>query len=222
MLQTIYTKPHWGRYRHKRDFVDRDALFTAAEDPHLIDQQKVETLLHHQGFLGLEIGYGMGEHLLFQGANHPHHTWIGCDPFKGGAYHLLPELAANTYNQIRLFIGDARVLIDTLRPCNKPVFNQIHILFPDPWPKKRHHKRRIIQTNFLDNLKQLIKPDGHLLIATDHEDYQRHISACLTTAFAYRWTCFPRNATNIPWPPTKYELKAQQEGRTPLFYLVNL
>ncbi len=122
--------------------------------------------------LWLEIGFGAGEHLAHQAALYPEVGIIGCEPFINGIATLLalvpPPQGGAPPNNIRIFNGDARLLIEKLPDAS---LEKVFILYPDPWPKARHHKRRLISKEFLNNLACVMKPGAELRLATDHGDY---------------------------------------------------
>ena len=136
----------------------------------------------------LEIGFGGGEHLVFQAESHPRCGLIGSEVFEPGIAKLLAELSARELTNVRLFADDARLLIAALAPQS---IARGFILFPDPWPKERHKKRRIV--------------------ATDDPDYAQWIEARVAAHAAFA----PLDVSVRPadWPPTRYEKKAAAQGR---------
>ncbi|MEL6211412.1 MAG: tRNA (guanosine(46)-N7)-methyltransferase TrmB, partial [Pseudomonadota bacterium] len=116
----------------------------------------------------LEIGFGGGEHLAGQAAWNPDVTLIGCEPFIDGIAKVLTMIEAQGLANIRLHPGDARDVIDRLVPAS---IDRAFILFPDPWRKTRHRKRRLIQAGFLDELSRVLRPGAHIRFATDVADY---------------------------------------------------
>ena len=161
----------------------------------------------------LEIGFGGGEHLAWQAKARPAVGLIGAEPFVDGVARLLALLEADRLDNVRILRGDVRPLLDVLAPRS---LGRVFVLFPDPWPKVRHHKRRIVSPPVLDRLAVLMKPGAELRIATDHPDYLcwilRHVRA--HPAFAWRVTG-PDDWRRRPadWPGTRYEAKAADEGR---------
>jgi tRNA (guanine-N7-)-methyltransferase len=160
----------------------------------------------------LEIGFGMGDFLVHQALLHPESTFIGVEPFKTGLVSLLRKIKQHNIQNIRIYHGVVHDIIDKL-----PLLSAIYILYPDPWPKKRHHKRRLIQKEFLLKLHQHLKPEGKICIASDHEDYQQWIEAVLQDTWGIE------GVSDQPfkdWIPTKYEKRAKEEGRTPRYYSI--
>lgn len=115
-----------------------------------------------------EIGFGSGENLAHQAKNHPSALCIGCEPYINGVAALLSTIEEQKLKNIRIFADDARRLLQSLP---NELIAKAFILFPDPWPKKRHHKRRIINIETLKLIHQKMQKDGRLTIATDHPGY---------------------------------------------------
>jgi tRNA (guanine-N7-)-methyltransferase len=116
----------------------------------------------------LEIGFGGGEHLAAQAARHPAVAFIGAEPFVNGVASALRHLEEGGLQNVRLFQGDARELIARIPDA---CITRVFILFPDPWPKARHHKRRLIQPEFIADLARVMAPGARLRFATDVQDY---------------------------------------------------
>ncbi len=165
----------------------------------------------------LEIGFGSGEHLAAQAAARPNHDFIGCEPFENGVATLLPRLTAEGLDNVRVHPGDARDLVEVL-PAG--AVSACHILYPDPWPKRRHHRRRIVSAAFLAALAPALAPGAVLRIATDIPDYARHSLEAAATRPDLTWTARGPADWRRPWPGwvrTRYEAKALHEGRTPIY-----
>lgn len=169
--------------------------------------------------LWLEVGFGSGEHLLAQAAAHPRVGLIGCEPFINGMAALLAEIAREPARaaNIRVLMDDARPLIAALPTAS---LGKVFVLFPDPWPKARHAKRRFISPENLDALARVMKPGAELRVASDDEGY---ISWTLEHAPGHpafeplrtetEWRQRPAD-----WPVTRYEAKARAQGREPAFF----
>lgn len=157
--------------------------------------------------LWLEIGFGGGEHLVYQAAHHRDVGIIGCEPYINGIAELLKNIEGHKLKNVRIFPGDARLLIEKLPDaCLERVF----ILYPDPWPKARHHKRRLISKAFLDSLVRVMKPGAELRLATDHEDYATWMLERLLSHTAFQWTaktCDDWLKPPADWITTRYEQK---------------
>ena len=165
----------------------------------------------------MEIGFGGGEHISWQAENNPTIGFIGCEPFLNGIASLLRDVKNKKLSNIRILAGDARPLLARL-PDNS--IDRLFILFPDPWRKKRHENRRIIQKNILDQLHRLLKIGGEFRIATDDPLYLRWILLHLRNHPGFEWLARRPNDWRLrpsDWPQTRYEKKALMEGRAPIF-----
>jgi tRNA (guanine-N7-)-methyltransferase len=165
----------------------------------------------------LEIGFGGGEHLAAQATAHPNIGLIGCEVFENGIAKLVAEVAGRRLENVRVFADDARLLLDALAPRS---IDRVFILFPDPWPKARHHKRRIVSRTSLDRLAEIMPDDAELRLATDDPDYLRWMLELATGHPAFHWLARrPADWRERPadWPPTRYEEKARAAGRSPAF-----
>lgn len=161
----------------------------------------------------LEIGFGGAEHLIWQAEHNPGVGFIGCEPFEDGVAKALIGIEEKGLSNIRLHPDDARNLLRWL-PENS--IDRAFILFPDPWPKKRHAKRRLISPHLLDLLARVMRPGAELRIGTDIGDYLRTILIAFQGQSRFRWSArTPSDWRHRPadWPPTRYEHKAVREGR---------
>ena len=165
----------------------------------------------------LEIGFGAGEHLAAQAVAHPEVGLIGCEVFENGIARLLGEIAHQGLDNVRILADDARLLLDRLRPGS---LGRVFILFPDPWPKARHHKRRLIAPATLDRLAHVMQPGAELRLATDDPGYLDWMLEHVTARPDFIWTArTPADWRERPpdWPATRYEEKARAAGRIPAF-----
>lgn len=168
---------------------------------------------HNPKEIWLEIGFGKGEHLIAQAKANPDIGLIGCEPFINGVSGLIDHMDREGVTNIRFFMDDARLLMDAL-PANS--ITRAFILFPDPWRKKRHYKRRVVNAGNLAVLSRLLKKQAELRIGTDHHDYCRWILARLLENENFKWRSdHPDDWHKRPddWPPTRYEQKALEVGR---------
>lgn len=133
----------------------------------------------------LEIGFGGAEHLLGQARANPDTLLIGCEPFLEGVAKALDGIEGEGLRNVRLHAEDVRPLLDSLPDR---LLDRVFILFPDPWPKTRHHKRRLVSTATLDKLARLMRDGARLRIATDHMDYARWILFRGLRHPAFEWT----------------------------------
>ncbi len=162
----------------------------------------------------LEIGFGSGEHLHHQAQAHPEVGLIGCEPFVNGVATLLTRLRRAAAGNIRIHPGDARDLFDVLPAAS---LARAFLLYPDPWPKARHHRRRFVTPGHLRPLARAMAPGAELRIATDIPDYVRQTLAEVPRA-GFDWLAERPADWRAPWPgwpSTRYEQKALREGRVP-------
>ena len=162
----------------------------------------------------LEIGFGGGEHLVHQAKLNPDIGFIGCEPYQGGVAKLMGKLSADPRKNIKLYDGDVRNIFDVLA---KNSISKVFLLYPDPWPKKRHHRRRFVTQEFLAPLYETMQPGSILRIATDIEDYVRQALQEVPKA-GFQWLAKDASDWRDPWQDwvsTRYEIKALKEARTP-------
>ncbi|MDA0224463.1 MAG: tRNA (guanosine(46)-N7)-methyltransferase TrmB [Proteobacteria bacterium] len=163
----------------------------------------------------LEIGFGGGEHMVHQALTHPHVGIIGCEPYINGVAMLLGKIRAANVHNLAIHPGDARDLFDILPQGS---IDRAFLLYPDPWPKTRHHRRRFVNREFLDPLADVMKSGAILRIATDIEDYVRQSLQELIHHPEFTWLAQTADDWRKPWVDwhsTRYEQKALREGRTP-------
>lgn len=168
------------------------------------------------GGIWLEVGFGAGEHLAWQAERNPDTGLIGCEPFVNGLAKCLAHVERSGVTNIRLFNDDARFVMAALPPGS---LSRVFVLFPDPWPKTRHHKRRFVQRRNLDTLARLMRSGAELRLATDDPSYLPWMveHACTHPAFEWlaerpaSWRARPED-----WPPTRYEQK-MLAGHKPAF-----
>ncbi len=165
----------------------------------------------------LEIGFGGGEHLAAQARAHPGIGFLGVEPFVNGVARMLARIEAEGLANVRLLMDDARLLLPALPEGS---IERIFLLFPDPWPKKRHHKRRIVNPSTIREFARILAPGGELRLATDDRDYARRMLELLLREPRLEWLA----ERAADWrerppdqPPTRYEHKARAAGRKPLF-----
>ena len=168
--------------------------------------------------LWLEIGFGAGEHLAHQARANPDVGFIGCEPFVQGVAGLLRRLEDDgTAGRVRIFPDDARLLIDCLPDA---CIGRLFVLFPDPWPKKRHHKRRLIDAETLVGFARILKDGAEFRWASDDMGY---VEWTLERMAANRAFEGPERASGewpsrpVDWPETRYEQKARSAGGPPVF-----
>ncbi|MEM6488262.1 MAG: tRNA (guanosine(46)-N7)-methyltransferase TrmB [Pseudomonadota bacterium] len=163
----------------------------------------------------LEIGFGGGEHLVTQAAANPDLGLIGAEPFVNGVAKLLAAIDRAGVDNLAVHAGDARDLIDVLP---EGAIDRVFLLYPDPWPKARHHKRRFVNPANLEALARVMAPGALLRVATDIEDYVRHTLEHLMRDPRFHWLAQRPADWRTPWPDwpgTRYEAKALRAGRRP-------
>jgi tRNA (guanine-N7-)-methyltransferase len=165
----------------------------------------------------LEIGFGGGEHLIAQAERNPQSGFIGVEPFVNGMAKALTAIAAKSFNNIRLHFGDAIHVLDWLPAAS---IARLDLLYADPWPKRRHWKRRFVQDETVAAIARVLKPGGTFRFATDWPDYAGWTLQHLIRATDFEWTAERADDWRLPWPgfiSTRYEEKAKREGRTPCY-----
>lgn len=165
----------------------------------------------------LEVGFGGGEHLAWQARSNPSVGLIGCEIFQNGIVSLLAHVARDGLDNVRIAVEDARLVIAALPDAS---IGRAFVLFPDPWPKVRHQKRRFVQTANLDALARVMADGAELRLATDDILYMRAMLAAACTHPAFEWLARrPADWRERPvdWPQTRYEAKAIEAGRPPAF-----
>lgn len=205
------------------DFEELNELLTDIEVPEVKegDSVDVEGLFpaSNKGPLLLEVGMGMGDQ-LFERAKAAGSTsrFIGCEVYRNGLRKIARNLKVNELDNTRLYAHDARILLDAMPEASVDV---MLLLYPDPWHKKKHHKRRIFNDDFVDAAERLLKDGGKLIIATDIVDYAFHMiehfrdlkNLDVPVVSPADWTIEPEG-----WVQTKYEAKALREGRKPWYF----
>lgn len=167
--------------------------------------------------LWFEIGFGGGEHLAWQAKANPDIGFIGVEPFLNGVASALRYIADGGLANVRILQGDARDVIARLPEAS---VGRLFVLFPDPWPKLRHHRRRIVGPATLDGFARMLKDGAEFRYATDDQGYLAWTLRHVRLHPAFEWTA--RRADDWrrrpdDWPETRYEQKAREAGRPPTF-----
>ena len=168
----------------------------------------------------LEIGFGGAEHLIAQAIAHPRVGFIGCEPFVNGMAKALAAIDAREIGNIRLHHADAVDLLDWL-PQNS--IGRIDLLYPDPWPKRRHWKRRFVSDANLASLARVLGRGGEFRFATDWANYAEWTLSRLMRSPEFSWEAERADDWRKPWPgftQTRYEAKAIREGRVPCYLVL--
>jgi len=166
----------------------------------------------------LESGFGGGEHLLHMAAAHPETGFIGAEPFLNGIAKALAGIEKMKLENIRLRHGDVETVLDALPDGS---LDMLYSLYPDPWPKPRHYKRRLIQEDFIAKAHRVLKPGGEFRFASDIISYVDWALARVLRHGGFDWQASSVSDWRAPyesWPSTRYEAKALREGRTPHYF----
>ncbi len=209
------TKSHPLRQR-QRALVDDLLPAIATPDPER-GQIDLSALFPLATRIEMEIGFGGGEHLAWHAAHNPLTGYIGAEPFLNGVAQLLQKIDVEGLANIRIRHGDARPLIEALPDAS---IARLYVLHPDPWPKKRHAKRRMVSPWFFGEAARLLKPGAELRVASDIPDYVRWTLMHAQSAKRFEWTATRAEDWRIrpdDWPQTRYEAKALREGRLPAY-----
>jgi tRNA (guanine-N7-)-methyltransferase len=165
----------------------------------------------------LEIGFGGAEHLIAQASANPDCGFIGIEPFLNGMAKALAAIEAKGLTNIRLHHGDA---IDLLAWLPAASLATVSLLYPDPWPKRRHWKRRFVQDSTVAEIARVLRPGGEFRFASDIADYAAWTLIRLLRSPAFAWTAERADDWRMPWPDfagTRYEAKAKREARVPCY-----
>ena len=161
----------------------------------------------------VEIGFGGGEHLIAEALAFPHVGFIGCEPYVNGMAKILTRIETQNIGNIRLFAGDAAELLAWLPDT---ALSRIDLIHPDPWPKRRHWKRRFVQDATVAQMARILKPGGEFRFVCDIPEYVAWTLAHLARSSDFRWLAEKADDWRQPWPNytmTRYGRKAEREGR---------
>jgi tRNA (guanine-N7-)-methyltransferase len=217
------SRAFFGRRSGKRLHKGQDRLY--AEKLPALEIELPETaldprtLFHNAARIEIEIGYGGGEHLARTAAASPTTGFIGCEVFSGGIAKLLEAADEQNLANLRLFTDDALKLLVKLPAAS---LDAAYLLYPDPWPKTRHHKRRFVSPTTLGELARVLKSGSVFRFATDIEDYANWTLAHIVRSPDFRFAPTRPGIWHEPypgWQPTRYEQKARLEDRLTSFYL---
>lgn len=171
----------------------------------------------HPRRVSLEIGFGGGEHLISAASADPQSGFIGVEPYLNGMASAVAAIDDRGLANIRLFDGDAANLLDWLPPAS---LTAVDLLYPDPWPKKRHWKRRFVSPQNLDRLARALVPGGSFRFASDIPSYVEWTLLHTRRHADFMWTAERADDWRLPfvgWPGTRYEAKALRQGRRPTY-----
>ena len=226
--QPVQRRNFYGRHRGKR-LRDSYKAYLKEDLPRLVPREfsidgnparlpvDLEKVFGSSRSVWLEIGFGAGEHLVDQALRHPDVGMIGCEPFINGVASLLGKLRKCPSSNVRIYPGDVRDLFDVLPSAS---LHKVFLLYPDPWPKKRHHRRRFVTPEFLAPLARVMAGGASLLLATDVPDYARQAVEQMNSETGFEWMaecCHDWRRPWEDWHPTRYEQKALNQGRSPIY-----
>ena len=169
--------------------------------------QEVEDFSKHFDKCYLEIGFGNAENIIFQAINNPSYLFIGSEVYMSGIGTLVSSIKENKINNIKIFSDDIRILLDQ---SPKIVFDSVIIICPDPWPKEKHHKRRLINKSFLEMVHDFMKDDSNIYISTDWENYAESISESFEKNILFKPSS---NKSFQKYSLSKFERRGKNEGR---------
>ena len=169
--------------------------------------QEVEDFSKHFDKCYLEIGFGNAENIIFQAINNPSYLFIGSEVYMSGIGTLVSSIKENNINNIKIFSDDIRLLLDQ---SPKKVFDAVIIICPDPWPKEKHHKRRLINKSFLEMVHDFMKDDSNIYISTDWENYAESISELFVKNKLFKPSS---NKSFQKDSLSKFERRGKDEGR---------
>jgi tRNA (guanine-N7-)-methyltransferase len=167
----------------------------------------------------LEIGFGGGEYMIGQAQALPRIGFIGVEPFVNGMAKALSAIAARSLSNIRVHHGDATEILAWLPAAS---LTRVDLLYPDPWPKRRHWKRRFVQDPSIEAIGRVLRSGGELRFATDIADYAVWTLRHMLRSPNFEWTAERADDWRHPWqgfPGTRYEAKAYREGRRPCYLI---
>ena len=214
-------KSHW---RHIRSFVRREGRLTKGQQraidelgpKFMLDLQSepldLDALFGRQAPRYLEIGFGDGKSLAAMAAAQPEADFLGVEVHRPGVGSLLLEVEQQSLTNVRVICADAVEVLNSMVPDHS--LDKVFIFFPDPWHKKRHHKRRLVQPGFVATLRNKLKPGGLIHMATDWEDYAMHMLAVMNSAAGFSNTAKEGSFVMRPEyrPLTKFEARGQRLG----------
>lgn len=213
MRRTLYGRRKGQGLRQNLAQIYKDIL-----PRYQICPSEIPDLCSAKSKIWMEIGFGGGEHLAHQAKLYPDVHFIGCEPFMNGVAKTLRELYEGNIKNVHLYEGDARDILKLI-PDHK--LEKVFVLYPDPWPKRKHIKRRFFKDEALSLLAQKMNSGGQLRLATDIDDYAATALRAIALSAHFDWPATHDTEWILPWSDwisTRYEQKAFREGRQPSYF----
>ena len=203
------------RHKFLPSFVQRKGRLTKSQEKNLLSLSRYqissysEILAAKTNFkkIILEIGFGNGENIFKFAKNNSEHLYIGSEVYVSGIGQLLGDIISNDLDNVKIITGDIRLILDEIA---EPIFDHVVIICPDPWPKLKHHKRRMLNNDFLNLMYRTIKDGGHLFISTDWENYAESIDEAINQNKGFVRL---KNSIYKEADLTKFQQRALTEGR---------
>lgn len=207
----------FGRIKSRKLSDHKKSLFSDLLPQYQFNQNEFISFAKNFREINLEIGFGFGDFLFENAKNNSEIGFIGCEPHINGVVNLLAKLEQEPLTNIKILDSDSRPFLTEI-PDN--ILRKIYILFPDPWPKSKHYKRRLINVKFLKLLYQKMSDNSELIIASDHDAYKEWIMTEILKSGLFNWTAKSKSDwQNFPsdWTQTKYQKKAIIQGRISVY-----
>ena len=208
----------FGRAKGKKLSPAQQGRFETLYPKVKIDTDTPLTAVNTDSPVWFEIGFGGSEHLIWQAEQNPNVTIMGAEPFQNGIAKALRSIEDKSLSNVRLHHGDARDIMENLADGS---LDKVFVLFPDPWPKTKHHKRRLINAKFLEHVHRILKPGGEFRFGSDIIHYVDWTLTRVKSHGGFSWN--PKSQSDWrerapDWPSTRYLEKALREGRSGHFF----
>ena len=185
-------------------------------EPYLPGSNELSSLTHNHEKVILEIGFGNGDNTTFLASQNPNALIIAAEVYLSGIGSLLASISEHSFTNIKIFDKDVREL---LLQVDQEIFDEVYIICPDPWPKARHHKRRLVQHEFLKLLAKVLKKNGTVYISTDWDNYAESMQEEIERTkddFEFK------KISNEGMPVTRFQKRAMNEGRSISTFLLKV
>ena len=203
------------RHKFLPSFVQRKGRITKSQEKNLLSlpdyeissYSEIQKAKNNFEKVILEIGFGNGENVFKFANNNRENLYIASEVYMSGIGQLLGDVINNDLNNVKIVTGDIRLLLEDV---TKPIFDHVVIICPDPWPKLKHHKRRMLNNDFLDLIHKTIKDDGHLFMSTDWKNYAESIEEAIDQNEGFIKL---KDSIYKECDLTKFQQRAVREGR---------